>query len=67
MAFFQGSLEHWLIPVTQLFVADCPFQLLETILLTIGVESILLEDVFSFEILCVHINTSSWERVFQSV
>lgn len=66
--FFQSSLEHWLIPVSQHSVADCPFHLFETNLLTLCVESILLEDVLSFEILCVQINISSWERVkvFQS-
>lgn len=60
--FFQSSLEHWLIPVSQHFVADCPFHLFETSLLTLYVESILLEDVLSFEILCVQINISSWEE-----
>lgn len=53
--FFLSSLEHWLIPVSQHFVADCPFHLFETNLLTLCVKSILLEDVLSFEILCVQI------------
>lgn len=59
LGFLQSALERGLLPLSVLWLTGLFDSFGPTL------ESILLEDTFPFEILCVCINISSWQRVFQ--